>query len=278
LVILDIGLSWIYVEVLTNPGCRTPKTIPNIAPPNEYTLQTEDGLNIKAWYYPSKNGAAILSMGGLGGSLGDRSPPVGFLIKAGYGVLQMDSRACAKPSSRVTLGAKEVLDARAGLKFLLSRPETDPNRIGAYGFSMGGVTIIRTAALEPQIVALLPEGGYTNLGDLFVDPGVSKPLPISIFRHTVAAVFSLRTGQNPWLISPIDDLSSIYPRPILFIYGENEVENGWAYEKFSADQESISIWVVPGGSHGQNHIVNRREYEHRVIEFFEGTIGSRRED
>ena len=262
----NTGLAWTYVAALTHPGCQTEsKPIESLPAPQEIQLHTADGLAIRAWYYPAENGVALLALGGPGGSLGSNPPPVAFLVGEGYGVLQIDSRACAQPPAPVTLGAKETLDAQAGLDFLLGRPEV--KRVGTIGFSMGGVTAIRTAALRPEIEAVIAEGGYFNLGDDFVEPDTPKPLPLSLLLHTIAGTFWLHTGENPWQISPVDDLPKISPRPVLLIYGEYEAAAGRAQRQFAAARKPKELWIVPGGDHGKNYWVAKQEYEQRVLQF-----------
>ncbi|MEA2008476.1 MAG: hypothetical protein U9O54_05105, partial [Chloroflexota bacterium] len=128
----DVGLAWVYVSALIRPGCSTPHVNQNFPPPQTHALTSADGLTIEAWYYPSHNGAAIIALGGQQGALGANLPLVDALIENGYGVLQIGSRACATPPSPVTLGANETLDAEAGLEFLLTRPEVDPDKIGLF--------------------------------------------------------------------------------------------------------------------------------------------------
>ena len=133
----NLGLAFIYTFILTHPVCiHAPRQIANLPDPQVIWLTSADGRSLQAWYYPGSNGAAILASGGMGGALGESLPPVKFLIEAGYGILQIDSRACALPPAPVTLGGKEVEDITAGLKFLLQQPEVE--RVGAFGFSMGG--------------------------------------------------------------------------------------------------------------------------------------------
>ncbi|MBL7161853.1 MAG: prolyl oligopeptidase family serine peptidase [Anaerolineales bacterium] len=272
LIAVNISLAWVYVSVLTQPGCSVPQYLDEMDPPEEHWLVTEDGHSLQAWYYPSVNGAAILALGGIGGSLGDVLPPVRPLIEAGYGVLQINSRACAQPPARVTLGADEVYDAAAGLEFLLSRPEVNPDGIGAFGFSMGGVTIIRTAAQHPEIKAVVAEGGFDQLGKHIVQSGADHSLPRQIFLYTVAGVFWIQTGVNPWAVSPIDDLPAISPRPVFLVYGEYEITRGGGRAQFDAAGEPKFLWVVPGGDHGSNYRAAPDEYERKVLEFFNQTI------
>ncbi|MBC8507913.1 MAG: hypothetical protein ISR58_11665 [Anaerolineales bacterium] len=280
LIAVDVGLAWVYVSALTQPGCSAPINLEEIDLPEEHWLTTEDGLLLRAWYYPSKNGAAVLALGGIGGSLGDVLPPVRPLIEAGYGVLQIDSRACARPHARVTLGAYEIHDAAAGIAFLLTRPDIDPEKIGAIGFSMGGVTIIRAAALrqssgqarQPQIKALVAEGGYDQLGKHIIQPDAGHSLPRKIFLYTVAGVFWVQIGVNPWEISPLDDIAKISPRPVFLIYGEHELERGGGKAQFDAAEEPKLLWVVPRGDHGGNYQVAKEEYERRIVEFFKQAL------
>jgi pimeloyl-ACP methyl ester carboxylesterase len=268
---LNAGMAWLYISVFTQPGCiQTPPVLEVMPPHQEIQLLTEDGLRLRFWYYPPQNGAVVLSLGGTGGSLGAMAPEVGFLIRQGYGVLQIDSRACAQPPGRVTLGAKEALAAKAGLDFILEQPET--LHVGAIGFSMGGATAIRAAARYAEIEAVVAEGGFFNLGKDMVEPGVPKPFPQTLLFYTIAGFYWLQTGANPWQISPVDDLPKISPRPVLLIYGEHELDDGRALVQYAAAQEPKELWIVPGGGHGRNHLVASQEYERRVSDFFKQAL------
>ena len=263
---MNFGLSWIMVSAMTHPFCQTPSNIPGLAAPEEHWLATEDGISIRAWYYPSRNGAAVITFGGMGGSLGNRLPPVDFLVRAGYGVLQIDSRACAKPSAPVTQGHDELYDAEAALEFLLEQPEIHPRRIGAAGFSMGGASALRVSARHPEIQAIVRDGGFSNLGELLI-PKESQSLPEQILQSTIFKLYTFRSGIDPWKVDPIADLKLISPRPVLLIYGEHEAEYGW--EQYHSSNEDVELWIVPDGSHGQNHQIAAGEYTKRVGDFFD---------
>jgi dienelactone hydrolase len=123
------------------------------------------------------------------------------------------------------------------LDFLLGRPEVDPGRIGVMGFSMGGVTAIRAAARHAQIAAIVAEGGYFNLGKHLAGNGATESIPMRALRYSIAAAYWLQVGENPWQVSPIDDLPAISPRAVLLIYGEGEIFNGLGDLQFSAAGE-----------------------------------------
>jgi hypothetical protein len=243
LLAVDVALAWLYVSALTRPGCPQAAFLDDLPEPEQHWLRLDDGRALRAWYYPSENGAAILAMGGLGGALGRKLPPVAPLIRAGYGVLQIDTFACAEPPARVTLGAREVDAAAAGLDFL------------------------------PHIRALVAEGGYDHLGEHITRPGVEKPLPRAVFLHTVTGVYWLQTGVNPWRVNPRADIAAISPRPVLLIYGEDEVARGGGWVQYEAAGEPKEIWIVPGGDHGSNYRVAPEAYERKVLNFFERYLG-----
>lgn len=264
---INTGLALIYAYFLTHPGCiESPQPIANVPPAEEHWLPTTDELQIRAWYYPPKNGVVIITSGGQQGALGQNPPPVAGLIRSGFGVLQMDSRACARPRSVVTLGADEIYDIEAGVDFLANRSNVE--RIGAFGFSMGGAAVIGATAINPKIEAVIAEGGFFNLGDDIVEPDQEKSLSLNLFVNTLAGSYWLFSGVDPWQVSPIDDLPRISPRPVFLIYGQNEMASGRAAAQFSAAKQPKSLWIVPRGSHGTNHMIDPAEYEQEVTDFF----------
>lgn len=269
LLLLDGILAWIFVSVLIDPGCVPPRPLPGFPHPERVFLEARDGVQVEAWYYPSRNRAAVIALGGQQGAQGNRPPEILPLLREGFGVLQLGSRACAIPPAPVTLGGKEVQDAQAGLDYLRSRPDVDPGKIGMFGFSMGGAAAIRTAAREENVQAVLAEGGYYNLGEDIVEG--NGPIE-RIYLYSIALVFRLRTGLNPWDLDPIGDVGRIAPRPVFYIFGEKELESGRGIEQFQAAGEPKILWVVPGGSHGQNHAASPLEYERRVLEFFQDSL------
>ncbi|MFM8322620.1 MAG: alpha/beta hydrolase family protein [Chloroflexota bacterium] len=262
----DAALAGSYVYALGHPGCHDPRPLVGFPNPSPVTLTTPDGLQLPAWYYPPRNGRVVLALGGPGGALGDNLPPLGFLLTAGYGALQVGSRVCASPPAAVTIGANELLDAQAALDYLGGRPEVQTT--AAFGFSMGGVTAIRAAARRPEIAALVAEGGYFNMGRDFTGEGEGGGPLERLFLYSVAGMFYVQHGVNPFRISPVDDLPLISPRPVLLIYGSQELQIGRGELQYAAAGPPKELWVVPGGDHGTNYAVAGPEYERRVLEFF----------
>jgi dipeptidyl aminopeptidase/acylaminoacyl peptidase len=263
--LVHAALAWRYLDPFLEPGCAQPLPLAGYPEPAEIMLTAADGVTLRAWYWTSRNGAAVIALGGLHGSRGDAAPPAAFLLDAGYGLLQIEGRGCV--GEVVTLGAREVLDAEAALDFLLARPEVDARRVGAYGFSMGAAAAIQLAARREEVAFVVAEGGYYNLGEDMVETGSGGSWVEAPLLYAVAGSYWLRTGVNPWSVSPIDDIGLISPRPVFLIYGEHEAASGRAALQFAAAGEPRELWIVPGGAHGTNRAVAGEAYMSRVLGF-----------
>jgi 4-amino-4-deoxy-L-arabinose transferase-like glycosyltransferase/predicted esterase len=99
----------------------------------------------------------------------------------------------------------EVWEARAVVDYLVSRPDVDPARIGATGFSGGGTLALFLAALDPRIAAVVVANGFTSAPTL---------------RLTAAEQFwcNFFPGMSGSLDMG-DVLGMIAPRPVRLIAG-----------------------------------------------------------
>jgi uncharacterized protein len=75
------------------------------------------------------------------------------LNKAGYVVLTFDYKGWGDSNGSKSRLAPygRVLDSQAALTFLEIQPQVDPDRLGIYGTSYGGATVVWTAAIDPRV-------------------------------------------------------------------------------------------------------------------------------
>jgi len=80
------------------------------------------------------------------------------------------------PRETVAGMTQAVLDIRRATAWLASRPEIDPQRLGVFGISLGGITAALAAAAEPRLqnACLVLAGG--DLGQLNWDAPEAKPV------------------------------------------------------------------------------------------------------
>jgi len=266
-VILITAWSAFYTEKLLRPACHRAETlsVPDFEP---VTLTTFEGLALTGWWHPPQNGAVILLVGGLGASRDTMLPEARLLAEAGYGALTLDSRACAGTSG--TLGVDETNELDTMLGYAQRQPGVE--WIGALGFSVGGVTVLRAAAANPKLKAVIALGNYANLHDeIIYTPSVFLS-PQWQAQRLVLLAYRLRTGLPPRAVSPIDDLPRIAPRPVLLVHGERELNRTRGQDQASACP-SAELWVVPNAGHGQYRALHPEEYTRRIRSFFDSSRG-----
>jgi len=86
------------------------------------------------------------------------------LTEAGYVVLTFDYKGWGDsegPRSRLAPYSR-VADVQAALTFLGSLPEVDGARLGIYGTSYGGATVVWTAAIDPRVQCTVSVVGIGN--------------------------------------------------------------------------------------------------------------------
>ena len=86
------------------------------------------------------------------------------LAAAGYVVLTFDYKGWGDsegPKSRLAPYSR-VADVQAALTFLGAQPEVDAERLGIYGTSYGGATVVWVAAIDPRVKCVVAVVGIGN--------------------------------------------------------------------------------------------------------------------
>jgi uncharacterized protein len=241
-------------------------------PYQELTLRTSDGLDLAAWYVPSRNGAAVISYPTRQGKL----PQARMLIRHGYGVLLLDARGYDGSEGDPNLfGWEGAKDIDAAVAWLQRRPDVKDERIGGIGFSVGGEMMLQATASNTGLRAVVSEGaGVRSVREhLLRGARGSFSLPAAAVQTAAVAVLS---GAIP-PPSLADLVPRIAPRPLLLIHAGNggggEELNPEYYRAASAPK---TIWKIAEAGHVGGFEVRPREYEQRVTRFFDRALLDRR--
>jgi fermentation-respiration switch protein FrsA (DUF1100 family) len=229
----------------------------------EVWLTTEDGVKLRAWYTPPKNGAVILVAHGHADKIPE--PFYTLFVKHGYGVLAWDFRAHGKSGGDFTsLGYYEVLDVKAALDYARSQPGVE--HIGGWGGSMGAATTLRAAARYPQIEAVVADSSFATLEDV-----IPLRIPYPILRPLIRFFAELETGVSVDEVRPVDDIGRIGPRPVFIIQGmgENAIPTDSAQRLYDAANEPRLLWTENDVPHMNMYAYFKTRYEKRVIKFFD---------
>jgi len=251
-----------------------PDSLPPALP---VTLLTTDDVTLRGWYVPSGNRAAVVLGNGHGAARGQLAFEARALTQHGYGVLLFDWRAHGESGgSRTTWGVEEQRDLKAAVDYVARRPDVDPQKIGALGFSMGAMTVTMVAARDVRLRAVALEGGFTSLE--------------AMIRHDEshfgwlserAAVATLRDADiDVDAVRPIDVICRISPRPVLIINGADDRDTpvAAARELFAAACRPKSLVIIAGANH-QSYAAGGAALAARIVAFFdqaldEGAIAS----
>ena len=229
----------------------------------EIEMVTEDNVKISAWYTPPQNGAIILVAHGYG----DKRAEDFYELFAshGYGVVAWDFRAHGKSGGDFSsLGYYEVLDAKAALDFALAQPGVE--HVGAWGGSMGAVTMIRATALYPQIKALVADSPFATLED-----EMNLIIPFPMMRSLIQFFTSRKTGLSLDQVRPVDDIARISPRPVFIIQGRGDrnIPSDSAQRLYDAAGKPRKLWMEDEVPHLNMYAYYRENYIELVIGFFD---------
>lgn len=259
-VVFPVGLGYIYTHTapqLKEPDLRVPY--------ESVTVTTDDGLELAASYVPARNRAAILLYPGA-----SRTDEARMLIAHGYGVLLLDPRGQGGSDGDTVRWAGDQ-DLLAGAAYLRRRPDVDPDRIGAMGFSIGGEMLLRAAAESDTIHAVVSEGAGESVGETDVS-GIVRLLvdPSQAVMRAATTVFSNHMPPAPI----VDSIGGIAPYPVLLIYADPGIGGESTRQPlyFAAANYPKEIWKVTGASHTGGIDAQPVEYEQRVTAFFDTAL------
>jgi uncharacterized protein len=237
-------------------------------PYQEVTLRTEDGLDLAAWYVPSKNGAAVIVFPGRG----SRVPQARLLVRAGYGVLMLDMRGQGESEGNSNvLGWESQKDLHAAIDFLQQRPDVEKGRIGGIGFSVGGEQMIQAAAENDALRAVVSEGAGERSRREGVLQGSSGWLALPTLAVQDLVMTVITGGSAP---PSLKDLSAkIAPRPLFLIFATHGQGGENLNPKyFEAAGTPKQLWEITSGGHTGGFNAEREEYSRRVLRFFAAAL------
>ena len=130
------------------------------------------------------------------------------LTEAGYVVLTFDYKGWGDsdgPKSRLSPYGR-VIDSQAALTFLGAQSGVDPDRLGLYGTSYGGATVVWTAAIDPRaypdMVRRIKASGHTIGTHSYSHPFTFKRMSIDkaqfeINEGIASVAWALGDGSQP---------------------------------------------------------------------------------
>lgn len=241
----------------------------------DFDVRTSDGVELRGWkiHPPSPIDDWVLLFHGVSDN---RSGVLGyaeFLLRDGYSVVMMDSRAHGESGGEMaTYGWQERYDTVALVNALTSTEKV--SHLYALGVSMGGAIALQSAAVEPRIEGVIAEDPFRDLREVSYDYAGLRFSPLlgkTLFRP--ASIFALRAlaqtgGFDPDEVSP-EKAVAARPFPVLLICGTRDTtipcrHAAYIYRAASGPKE---LWVVKGAEHASALGLAPAEYEDKIVRF-----------
>ena len=237
-------------------------------------FKAEDGISIKGWFIPNKNSAAtVVLLHGLGTNRSDMAPKAPFIYHAGYNILLFDFRGHGDSKGKfTTLGYHEVKDLLGAIKYLATRKELDNSKIGVFGISMGAAVGINAASIEHKIKAVVTDSSFADANDTIAKyASVFYHMPKYPLVPIVRWLSEIRTGCKYSDIDPVKHVDKISPGALFLIHGEidERIPASESRKLFEKANEPKEIWIVSGAGHVGAYAIQQKEYENRVVNFFD---------
>jgi dienelactone hydrolase len=197
-----------------------------------------------------------------------------MLARHGYGVLVFDRRGEGESQGEYNaFGWGGERDLLAALDYLQGRPDVDARRIGGLGLSVGGELLLQTAAETAALRAVVSEGaGHRSIREQLSIDSVGNWLMLPNYAFTTGATALFANQGPPPNLKEL--VGRIAPRPVFLIHavhgaGSEEHLNP-IYAK--AAGAATTVWAIPDAGHTGRLDARPREYEERVIAFFDAAL------
>lgn len=209
-----------------------------VAGAEEWTLRTDDGLDLLAWFVPAAqprpDGTTVLVAPGNAGNRADRAPLAQALAEAGFDVLLVDYRGYGgNPGSPTEAGL--ALDIRAAYDALRDRGVASDG-ILLFGESLGAAVVTALAADVPA-VGLVLRSPFTDLAAVAAD--AYRFLPEWLVRRLL------------WDEFPLLDQIDAVGIPVAIVYGTSDsiVDPQQSLRVAAAAPDLVATVAIEGADH-----------------------------
>ncbi len=223
-----------------HPSANTPHAPSGI---EEVWIPGPDGSRMHGWFLRAEGVAAgatapaVLHVHGNAGNIADHLATCDWLPRVGVHVLMFDYRGYGKSDGGRLLRANLIADTHAALDYLLTRDDVDTERIGLFGWSLGGVIGLAVAAEREEIDAVLAAASFSSW-------------------KRVAGDFVPIVGQLliPGGFNAEDSVLALGTRPLLLVHGTADgIVRSYHSERLrdaaSGAGVPVELVVLPGYDH-----------------------------
>lgn len=239
-------------------------------PIENVSFETEDRLTLSGWFLPEEgSNATVVICHGSGANKGNFIDFLALFHTQGYSGLIFDARGHGDSDGHTsTFGLFEVRDVRAAVDWLKSERADYASHVYGLGSSMGAMTLVRAAAQDERIEAVVLDSCFASAPSLARQHAERVPILGPVLANIVMASMSLHAGGSLWSIDGCEAIAAIAPRPVLLIHGKDDfvIPPNNMDALFDAAGEPKQRWLAPG-LHSNILTADFTAYQERVLSF-----------
>lgn len=243
----------------------------------DFNVRTPDGVELHGWKIRPRpaNGEWVLLFHGVSDNRTGVLGHAEFLLRHGYSVVMMDSRAHGESGGDMaTYGWKERQDTVGVVNALYSTEKT--RHLHALGVSMGAAVALQSAVIEPRIEGVVAEDPFADLREVSYDyAGLRLSLFLGETLFRPASVFAMEAlaktgGFDPEDVSP-EKAVAARPIPVLLICRTRDTTIPCRHSEkiYRAASGPKELWVVKGAEHASALGQAPEAYEEKVVHFLQ---------
>jgi len=225
-------------------------------PPQPLTLYAMDGVRIDAGHLPGDGALCVVLAHGFTGSRRQAATRrIAAELNQVGGVIAIDLRGHGRSGGRSTAGDREVMDVDAAVR---QARHLGYERVALVGFSMGGMIVIRHAALIGGVDAVVSVSAPARW--YYRDTKPMRRAHWAIERRTgrlaVRMVRKTRIMPRGWVREPEPPYlvtGRIAPVPLLVVHGDRDpfLPVDHAEQLYEGAGEPRELWIEPGFGHAE---------------------------
>lgn len=274
-VVLGIAAAWVIADQVI----RSPREVR----PDDwkaYTLQPEDvqftatdGVALSGAFIRGDHAATIILLHGYGHSKAQLLPQAKILHDAGFSVFLFDFRGSGESGGDfITFGEEETRDLAGAVRYLHTRKDVDHQRLGIFGFSMGGSVALLKGSELPEVKAFVVDSSYAEFRSL-IEGNFREYLgrmPFFPLGTLVLYIIKVRTGAYLHELRPWQAAKKLTHAPLLIIHGTKDATVPvWDAMRVQASTQSpTELMLVQGASHTTTYTSSREPYRRKLVDFF----------
>lgn len=244
----------------------------------DVSVNAMDGVLLKGWLLMSEhpNGNVVVVLHGVGDNRLGMSGYAQLFLAHGYSVLLPDSRAHGASGGLIaTYGLIERGDIHQWVDYLVS--SLHPHCVYGMAESMGAAQLLQSLETETRFCAVVAESPFSNFREIAYDR-MGQPFGLGpwvgrfLLRPVVEIAFlraRWKYGFDMERVSPVDAVATSQV-PVLLIHGQidGNIPVRHSREIYRRVPRTV-LWEVPAADHCGAIAVAPREFESRVLGWYE---------